>query len=29
MLGEVAPTRLVRKTRIAVGDGILLTRGPS
>jgi hydrogenase expression/formation protein HypE len=27
MLGEVAPTRLVRKTRIAVGDGILLTRG--
>lgn len=27
MLGEVAPTRLVRKTRIAVGDQILLTRG--
>ena len=27
MLGEVAPTRLVRKTRIAVGDLILLTRG--
>jgi hydrogenase maturation factor len=27
MLGEVAPARLVRKTRIAVGDQILLTRG--
>jgi len=27
MLGEVAPTRLVRKTRIAIGDPILLTRG--
>ena len=27
MLGEVAPERLVRKTRIAVGDQILLTRG--
>jgi hydrogenase maturation factor len=27
MLGEVAPNRLVRKTRIAVGDQILLTRG--
>lgn len=27
MLGEVAPSRLVRKTRIAVGDRILLTRG--
>jgi len=27
MLGEVAPTRLVRKARIAVGDQILLTRG--
>ena len=27
MLGEVAPTRLVRKTRIATGDQILLTRG--
>ena len=27
MLGEVAPTRLVRKTRIAIGDRILLTRG--
>ena len=27
MLGEVAPTRVVRKTRIAVGDRILLTRG--
>jgi hydrogenase expression/formation protein HypE len=27
MLGEVAPTRLVRKTCIAVGDRILLTRG--
>lgn len=27
MLGEVAPTRLVRKTRIAVGDQILLTQG--
>ena len=27
MLGEVAPSRLVRKTRIAVGDQILLTRG--
>jgi hydrogenase expression/formation protein HypE len=27
MLGEVAPNRLVRKTRIAVGDLILLTRG--
>ncbi len=27
MLGEVAPTRLVRKTRIAVGDQVLLTRG--
>jgi hydrogenase maturation factor len=27
MLGEVAPTRLVRKTRVAVGDQILLTRG--
>ena len=27
MLGEVAPTRLVRKTRIAKGDQILLTQG--
>lgn len=27
MLGEVAPTCLVRKTRIAAGDQILLTRG--
>jgi hydrogenase maturation factor len=27
MLGEVAPVRLVRKARIAVGDQILLTRG--
>jgi hydrogenase expression/formation protein HypE len=27
MLGEVAPTRLVRKTRVAIGDLILLTRG--
>ncbi len=27
MLGEVVPTRLVRKTRIAVGDQIVLTRG--
>ncbi len=27
MLGEVAPARLVRKTRLAVGDQILLTRG--
>jgi hydrogenase expression/formation protein HypE len=27
MLGEVVPTRLVRKTRIATGDLILLTRG--
>jgi hydrogenase maturation factor len=27
MLGEVAPARLVRKTRMAVGDQILLTRG--
>src|SRR5512146_116627 len=27
MLGEVAPARLVRKNRIAVGDLILLTRG--
>jgi hydrogenase expression/formation protein HypE len=27
MLGEVTPTRLVRKTRIAIGDQILLTRG--
>lgn len=27
MLGEVTPARLVRKTRIAVGDQILLTRG--
>jgi hydrogenase maturation factor len=27
MLGEVAPNRLVRKSRIAVGDQILLTRG--
>ena len=27
MLGEVAPARLVRKTRIAVGDQVLLTRG--
>ncbi len=27
MLGEVAPTRLVRKTRIATGDLILLTHG--
>jgi hydrogenase expression/formation protein HypE len=26
MLGEVAPTRLVRKTRIAIGDHILLTQ---
>lgn len=27
MLGEVAPTSLVRKTRTAIGDQILLTRG--
>ena len=27
MLGEVAPARLVRKTRIVIGDLILLTRG--
>src|SRR5215831_9230893 len=27
MLGEVAPTRLVRKTRISIGDQILLTQG--
>ncbi len=27
MLGEVAPTRLVRKTRITIGDQILLTQG--
>jgi hydrogenase expression/formation protein HypE len=27
MLGEVAPTRLVRKSRIAIGDQILLTQG--
>ncbi len=27
MLGEIAPNRLVRKTRIAIGDQILLTRG--
>ncbi len=27
MIGEVAPNHLVRKTRIAVGDAILLTRG--
>ncbi len=27
MLGEAAPTRLVRKTRVAIGDFILLTRG--
>lgn len=27
MLGEVAPARLVRKDRIAIGDHILLTRG--
>lgn len=27
MLGEVAPKRLVRKTRIAIGDQILLTQG--
>src|SRR5215468_8032188 len=27
MLGEVAPNRLVRKTRVAIGDKILLTRG--
>ena len=27
MLGEVAPTNLVRKTRIAIGDLVLLTRG--
>jgi len=27
MLGEVAPMRLVRKDRIAIGDHILLTRG--
>src|SRR6516164_10357530 len=26
MLGEVAPTRLVRKTRVTIGDRILLTR---
>jgi len=26
MLGEVSPTRLVRKTRVAIGDLILLTR---
>jgi hydrogenase maturation factor len=27
MVAEVAPTRLVRKTRIAIGDQILLTQG--
>ena len=27
MLGEVAPTNLVRKTRVAIGDLVLLTRG--
>ena len=27
MLGEVTPARLVRKSRVAVGDQILLTRG--
>jgi len=27
MIGEVAPTRLVRKTRVAIGDQILLTQG--
>jgi len=27
MIGEVAPNRLVRKARVAVGDRILLTRG--
>ena len=27
MVGEVTPARLVRKTRIAIGDLILLTRG--
>ena len=27
MLGEVAPIRLVRKTRVAIGDLILLTQG--
>ena len=27
MIGEVALTRLVRKTRVAIGDQILLTRG--
>src|SRR5207237_10107781 len=27
MLGEVAPARLVRKTHLAIGDLILLTRG--
>ncbi|MGD1079685.1 MAG: AIR synthase family protein [Candidatus Sulfotelmatobacter sp.] len=27
MLGEVSPTRLVRKTRIAIGDQVLLTQG--
>ena len=27
MLGEAAPTRLVRKKRIAIGDQLLLTRG--
>ena len=27
MLGEAAPTRLVRKTRTAIGDLVLLTRG--
>ena len=27
MLGEVAPTRLVRKTRVAIGDQVLLTQG--
>jgi hydrogenase expression/formation protein HypE len=27
MLGEVTPTRLVQKTRIAIGDLLLLTRG--
>lgn len=27
MLGEVAPSRLVRKSRIAIGDVVLLTRG--
>jgi len=27
MIGEVAPARLVRKTRVAIGDQILLTQG--